>query len=401
MAPVSCGTRPPAGTISDALVDPLERPSGRCGRLAGVGEPFDPIRAACDVDAAWLTSVLHEDGIGAGNRIGSIGARSIGTGQVGENVRFTLTWSEPDPRLPASLVGKFPSESEVSRVSALNLGTYVREVGFYRDLRPRVAIRTPHVHHIGWRPDTHDFVLIMEDIAAATGDQLAGCTEAQAALAIDQAVGLHAPTWGRTEALRSFDWLGFPDPDRAELMNAMMQWAYPGFAERYSGRLRADQLAVGADLVGRYAQWSEHIEAWAARHGGWCVTHGDYRLDNMLFGTASHAPDLVVVDWQTVGVGIGPSDVAYFCGAGLVPDVRAGHERALVERYAAGLRSAGIELSDDNAWSGYVLGSAGGYLMAVLASQLVERTDRGDEMFAIMAERHTHQIVTVGLLDRL
>ena len=48
-----------------------------------------------------------------------------------------------------------------------------------------------------------------------------------------------------------------------------------------------------------------------------------------------------------------------------------------------------------------MLGSAGGYLMAMLASQIVERTDRGDEMFAVMAERHAAQVRHVGLLDRL
>ena len=73
----------------------------------------------------------------------------------------------------------------------------------------------------------------------------------------------------------------------------------------------------------------------------------------------------------------------------------------MVDRYAAAIRASGIDLSDEAAWDGYVLGSAGGYLMAMLASQIVERTDRGDEMFAVMAERHAAQVRHVGLLDRL
>ncbi len=362
----------------------------------------DAIRPAADVDPEWLTAILHRAGIAADNAIVHLESRSIGTGQVGQNVRFTLTWRHSDPLLPGSLVGKFPSSSEVSRSSAVNLGTYVREVGFYRDLQSQVSIRTPRVVHIGWDPETHDFVLIMEDIEdASAGDQLVGGTVGEARSAIDQAVGLHGPTWGRTEALRVHDWLGFPSIERTQLMASLLQWAYPGFAERYADRLTADDLAIGIDLVRRYLQWSEHIEEWAARNGGWCVTHGDYRLDNMLFVGRSGGSDLVVVDWQTVTVGIGPSDIAYFCGAGLLPDLRVERERGLVTRYAAGLRATGIDLSDDDAWWGYVLGSAGGYLMAVLASQVVERTARGDEMFAVMAERHADQIATVGLLDQL
>ena len=102
-----------------------------------------------------------------------------------------------------------------------------------------------------------------------------------------------------------------------------------------------------------------------------------------------------------VSIGTGPADVAYFCGAGLLPDERASAERDLVARYAAGLRRAGVEVTDDAVWDGYVLGSVTGYYMAVLASQIVEQTERGDEMFAVMAERHADQVRTVGLLDRL
>lgn len=367
-----------------------------------MGEPVDPIRSAADVDAEWLTTVLHTAGVGRSNRIDRLVGRSIGTGQVGENIRFELVWHERDPALPGTVVGKFPSLSDVSRSSAVQLGTYEREVGFYRDLQRLVTIRTPVVHHLGWDPASHDFVLIMEDIAGArTGDQLGGCTRHDAELAVDQAVGLHAPTWGRILDLADLEWLSIPDDERSELMAAMMAWAFPAFAERYAERLSDDDRAVGADLVSRYRQWAEHVAHWAARCGAWCVTHGDYRLDNMLFGVDGDGPDLVVVDWQTATVGIGPSDVAYFCGAGILPELRASCERELVERYASGIRAAGIALSDDEAWSGYVLGSAGGYLMAVIASQLVERTERGDEMFAVMAERHADQIRTVGLLDRL
>ena len=145
----------------------------------------------------------------------------------------------------------------------------------------------------------------------------------------------------------------------------------------------------------------EAIAAWSAANGGYCVVHADYRLDNMLFGSPPDSPALTVVDWQTAAIGIGPSDIAYFCGAGMLPADREVHERSLVARYAAAMRAAGIDLSDEAVWHGYVLGSAGGYLMALLASQIVERTDRGDEMFAVMAERHATQVRHVGLLDHL
>jgi hypothetical protein len=38
----------------------------------------------------------------------------------------------------------------------------------------------------------------------------------------------------------------------------------------------------------------------------------------------------------------------------------------------------------------------GGYIMAVGASMLVQRTPRGDEMFLTMARRHAAQILDLG-----
>ena len=361
----------------------------------------DQIRGPGGVDALWMSSVLQSS-LGTTARVLGVTSTAIGTGQVGANVRFELTWDDNDDQLPPSVVGKFPSTSDISRKTAVELDTYTKEVGFYRDLQPQVSIRTPRVHHVGWDPDSHDFVIVMEDISSAVqGDQLIGCSVAQAEAVVDQAVGLHAPTWGRTSELAAHDWLGRSTDESVQFRIHLFTMLTPGFVARYTGRLSVDDLELTETMTADFAPWHETTARWADTHDAWCVSHGDYRLDNMLFGTSPASPSVTVVDWQTVGIGTGTADVAYFCGAGLVPEVRAEHERALVERYASGLRDAGVRLTDDAAWGGYVLGSASGLYMAVLASQIVERTDRGDEMFAVMAERHLAQIRSVGLLDVL
>lgn len=364
---------------------------------------FDDVRSVHAIDAAWLTDVLHAAGIGVGNAVVGADDGSIGTGQMGDNVRYALAWRDPDESLPRTVVGKFPSGSEASRSTAVLLDSYRKEVGFYRDLRHEVTINAPTVHHAGWDGETHDFVLIMDDIAPAVqGDQLAGCDVELAGLVVDQAVGLHAPTWGHGLALAErIDWLAAPSAERNEMMVWLLGHTWPGFAERYADRLTDDDLALGATLVEHYMTYFERFAGWAERHDAWAVTHGDYRLDNVLFGDGVASSPVTVVDWQTVGVGIGPFDVAYFVGAGLLPDVRARHERALVGRYAAGMRAAGIDVTDDAIWEGYVLGSASGYYVALVASQIVERTERGDDMFVAMVSRHAQQVRDVGLLQLL
>jgi hypothetical protein len=364
-----------------------------------VGETTSSIPAADEIDIDWLTDVLRGAGVAGDASVVGMTTCSIGTGQVGENLRFDLAWDVDDASLPASVVGKFPSRSAVSRESAKAVGTYVREVGFYREARPLVSISTPTVHHVGWDAESHEFVLLMNDLRdTSTGDQLVGCTPDRAGAVVDEAIGLHAPTWGATEQLRQFEWVGFPDAERTEALVGLFEWAIDGFTERFDGRLAPDDLEVGRRLVGGYRTLSALTAEWAADDGDWCLVHGDYRLDNLLFGRDG---EVTVVDWQTVAVGIGPADIAYFLGSGLLPDDRRAHERSLVTRYGRGLRSAGVEVTDGAVWAGYELGTAGGYLMAVIASQLVEQTQRGDEMFAVMAERHAAQIRDVGLLERL
>src|SRR5437764_1891840 len=65
--------------------------------------------------------------------------------------------------------------------------------------------------------------------------------------------------------------------------------------------------------------------------------HSDYRLDNMLFATSGEGRPLTVVDWQTVRLDIGPSDVAYFLGSAFEPERRRSCERDLLIRYHRGL----------------------------------------------------------------
>lgn len=358
-----------------------------------------------DIDAAWLTRALRTS-LGTTAEVSGFTATSIGTGQVGENVRFELTWSADDDSLPSSVVGKFPSTSEISRATAVQMNTYVKEVGFYRDLQAGVTIATPTVHAIEWDEESHDFVVLMNDIRSADqGDQLAGCPPELAEMAIDEVVGLHAPTWGRDVELSAHRWLSGDvgddvGDDVTELRVTLFQMLTPGFVDRYADRIAADDLSTTQLLTGAFRPWLDAVIAWGEQHGR-CVVHGDYRLDNMLFGTSPQSVPLTVVDWQTVSLGNGPADVAYFCGAGLFPAERGRHERSLVARYAAGLRGGGVDISDDAVWDGYVLGSASGLFMAVLASQIVERTERGDEMFAVMAERHAAQIRAVGLPEVL
>jgi len=319
----------------------------------------------------WLSAAL-------GLPVADVALTPVGTGQMCDSVRLSLTYSEAVDG-PATVIAKLPAADPTSRATALSLRNYEIEVRFYQELAPTLPVRTPAVHYADIDVPTASFVLLLEDLAPAEqGDQLAGCSLDQATVAIDELVRLHAPRWG-DPSLADLDWLHRdPEGSRAFMLGLLPQ-LWDGFRERYAAVLGADVHEAGSALF-------EHLERYLARDSQpWTVVHGDYRLDNLLFGPDSVA----VVDWQTCAHGPALNDVAYFIGAGLLPDDRRAAERDLVRRYWDGLVAAGVEGYDwERCWDDHRRGTWAGLIMAVAASMLVERTERGDQMFMAMAHRH-------------
>jgi len=335
-----------------------------------------------DLDTAFLDRVLAAGGC----RVVHARCEPMGTGQMAASALVHLTWADSTAQRPDTVVAKLAPLDPSSRATGIRHGSYRREVGFYQHLAPLVHTPVPTCLHAAIDDTTGDFTLVLEKAPGAAGDQLRGCSPAQAAAMVDAAVGLHAPTWGRTDLLNAHRWLPHPDPTTLGRRGDTARACIAGFADRYSRRLAPGVL--------RTAEWAaQHLEAIAVAHTlPLCLVHGDFRIDNMLFTGPSDGPKggnaVTVVDWQTVSMGRGPDDVAYALGAGLLAADRQLHEAHMVRRYVQGLQAAGVHVTHDEIEHDHRLGTANGLLMAVIASQHVVRTERGDEMFAVMAERH-------------
>ena len=76
-------------------------------------------------------------------------------------------------------------------------------------------------------------------------------------------------------------------------------------------------------------------------------------------------------------------------------------EAGLFDHYLAALAQHGVEADRSAAWSDYRVYALSGVMMAIFASMNVERTQRGDEMFAVMAERPARQALVLGSLGML
>jgi hypothetical protein len=96
-----------------------------------------------------------------------------------------------------------------------------------------------------------------------------------------------------------------------------------------------------------------------------------------------------VVDWQTTRLGCGPHDVAYFLGNTFADPAmrRASVERLVRRDHEALLRYDIGAYSVEQCWDDYRRHSYASLVMAIIASMIVGRTARGDEMFLVMAKR--------------
>jgi len=338
----------------------------------------------------WLTAALASSGTLQGASVVDASSSPLGTGQMSDSLRVTLAYDRPTDA-PATLVAKLPSTDAGTRASALSLRNYEKEVRFYRSLAPGLDVRVPRLHYADIAATPDRFVLLLEDLAPAEqGDQLAGCDVAVAEAAVAELVGLHAPRWADA-SLGSFDWLD--DTTRSEGAGPLLALLWSGFCDRYADRLTAEIHTAGTQLF-------DHIDGLLTPRGPRTLVHGDYRLDNLLIDPAGE--QVTVVDWQTTALGSAPYDVAYFIGAGLTADDRRAHEERLARDYHARLVDAGVAAySWDDCWDAYRRGSFTGLLMAVGASMIVERTERGDDMFLTMAGRHAAQILDLDAVTAL
>ena len=321
------------------------------------------------VTAQWLSDVL-------GARVTDVAWRAIGTGQVGDSARFTLTYAEPGAG-PPTLAGKFAAADPTSRHTAVTHGLYAKEVAFYRELAPRLAIRTPRAWAAEVSEAGDSFVLLFEDLGPARqGDQLSGCSAEDAFQSVRQLAGLHAPTWNADDFLDR-PWFA-AKPGALESIQSAFPVATAIFAERYADQLEPELMAVCHALAQRSASWFGRAPAQRS------LVHGDYRLDNMLFDILRGAEPLGVLDWQTLQVGSGLTDLAYFLGAGVGTSLAA-LEEDLVDAYFAAMTAAGCPLDRVAVWDDYRRGVLHGVSTAVFSAAFVERTARGDAMFLDMA----------------
>lgn len=329
------------------------------------------------VSAQWLTDRLRASEQIDRGRVSEFAWEPIGTGQVGDSVRFRLSYADGAVG-PSTLAAKFCAADRTSRGTAAMMGLYAKEVNFYRKAASLIDARVPKVFAAEISEDGSEQLLLFEDLGPARGgDQIGGCSPDDARAAMRQAAAIHAPSWRRQDLLEA-DWLQ-PLPHVADKVRELYPGAQAIFRERYGDLLEPEYMAVAEQL----AETERYFER--ANEPAQCLVHCDFRLDNMLFDIRGGVEPIAVLDWQTVIGGKAMTDIGYFMGCGIGDDLRRAHETELLDLYLAEMNARGIELARDDIWLEYRIGALHGVSTAVFSAAFVERTERGDANFLSMA----------------
>ncbi len=343
-----------------------------------------------DVTPEWLSAALSERR--APVEVSDVDVVAIGTGQTGATYRVTPRYATDPGDLPHTFVIKLPAQDDTVR-DRVTIG-YRSECAFYAAVADRVRVPTPQCFYCQITEDAMDYALLLADQAPAVqGDQIAGCGEQEARLAVVALAGLHGPSWCDPVWL-DFPGIAFARPDEASAngLGEVAKMSADITLEKLGDRMNAEDRETFTTAMGLVTPWL------LAEYDRFALLHGDYRLDNLLFD-----PDrtrVSVVDWQTLGVGLPARDLAYFTSTSLDSQLRRTIEEDLVDEYHRALLGYGVTCYDrETCWRDYRLGVLQALLISALGFAFAASTDRGDDMVLTMLGRGCQAIRDLRTLE--
>ncbi len=294
-----------------------------------------------EVTASWLSDALRSGGIVGDAVVASVAHEMLGQGAgfIGQLARVTLTYDRKPPGAPATLIAKMPALDPGAREVAALYGLYEREYRFYGDLADEITFRTPRCYYRAGNAEKVEYILLLEDLGATgrAGDQVEGCTAAEASMVLRELAKHHARWWD-SPRLAEIPWV----QPGIDLVNGALTQSYPLVWER-TLELFGDRMpqAIRDVLPTLGPRITALMDAFAAG-GPMTMSHGDYRLDNMFFGNPGSGYELAVLDWQSPTMAWGAYDIAYFMYGNLDIETRRAHEMDVLHEYHRNLTAHGV-----------------------------------------------------------
>ncbi len=186
-----------------------------------------------------------------------------------------------------------------------------REVAVYQLFGDTPPLNVPRAFLASANSDGRALNLVLEDLSQRTvpGNQIAGCSAAEARAAVTEFAKLHVAYW-KDPAIAQAPWL----PGRrnsAPNVNDIFKAGTQIFRERFAGRLDARYLDGMDRFLGHASAWTQ------SKVGTETLIHGEARVDNALFEPTTGGPVAWLIDWQFADLGSPMFDTAYFLAGSL------------------------------------------------------------------------------------
>ena len=186
------------------------------------------------ITTAWLTDALLAGGVIApGTTVTALSAETLpaGVGFMGEVARLRPRYDGAGG--PATVIAKIPTQDVYVRGLLGPARVFERGARFYLELAPTLDVVADALY-VAADFDTDDYVLLLPDLGhLRMGDQAAGASVDDAAVALRALARLHARFW-RSPALDDLTWM---PPINGEGMRIGRE-VYHVFAPRLPRRLR-------------------------------------------------------------------------------------------------------------------------------------------------------------------
>jgi hypothetical protein len=241
-----------------------------------------------------------------------------------------------DAGIPELVIVKGGFQAHGRELSKMHL----REVRSYRDVFPRVPLRTPACFFADYDAERLQGIVIMEDLVAR-GAEFCHATKPQTyeqvARRLSALAAFHAPTWDSPELSPRGTW-----GDLVDFFDVMR-----GFFDRYTSAEHWPRFITaprGAATSVRFHDRDWMVDSWTRVTGfgqslPQCVLHGDVHLGNLYIDTDG-APGFFD---PLASRGPGMLEVSYHVSASVDLADRARWEGDLVRHYLGELRASGAE----------------------------------------------------------
>ena len=365
--------------------------SGRWGREGDKAVPdnLPPpafILGGANVTPNWLQAVFQHAGIDA-PRISLVGIEPIGRGNLSETVKASITYNANASKAISSVVCKLTSAIPGAVDIAGLQDVYAREVAVYQLFGASPPLNVPRVYLAAASPGGRALNLVLEDLSRRTslGDQIAGCSPAEAKAVIGEFAKLHVAYW-KEPALQKADWL-LGRKSKVEGTDDTFRAGAEIFRQRFTGRLEARYLDGMDRFLGQAAAWTR------AKAGADTLIHGEARVDNVLFEVTPDGPAAWLIDWQFADLGSPMFDTAYFLAGSMVSEDRKACERELIAQHQSAIARRDPAYTLDRALREYADALPFALFTTVGAATVIPPGEHADHLLMTLLRRNVDALI--------